>query len=276
MTLKQSYSYSVNFLELNGVDEADFKAFCLVCHLAGIKNSEYEFHKDDEIILGRLAEKLWKLKCGEPLQYVIGKWDFYESEFYVGKGVLIPRPETEELVDLAVRYVKKLDRCVVYDLCAGSGCIGLSIAKACPNAEVYLIEKSSDAFFYLEKNAKNISNAHIICDDINNTDNVLMADIIISNPPYIKTDVVPTLQKEVLNEPVMALDGGEDGLDFYRIINEKWSSLLKKNGVLFLEIGDDQGEAVVNVLSNFDDISVIKDLSGNDRIVKAFSNRKEM
>lgn len=276
MTLKQAYSYSVHFLELNGVDEADFKSLCLVCHLAGIKNSQYEFHKDDEVILSRLADKLWRLKSGEPLQYVIGKWDFYESEFYVGKGVLIPRPETEELVELAVQYIRKLGKCVVYDLCAGSGCIGLSVAKACPNAEVCLIEKSTDAYSYLEKNAKHILNAHILCGDINNTENMVHADVIISNPPYIKSDVVPILQKEVLKEPVMALDGGSDGLDFYRIINDKWAPILKENGALFLEIGEDQGETVFDVLTNFDDISVIKDLYGNDRMVKAFLKKKGM
>ena len=108
MNLKQAYSYAVQFLELNNVDEADFKALCLVCHLAGIKNSEYSLHIDDEIIMSRLAKSLWRLKEGEPLQYVLGKWDFYESEFYVGKGVLIPRPETEELVEKVIDYAKNL------------------------------------------------------------------------------------------------------------------------------------------------------------------------
>lgn len=268
MTLKEAYDYSVYFLSCNGVDEAEFKSLCLVCHLDGIRNSEFEQHINDDIIMKRLADLLWRVKSGEPLQYVIGKWDFYKSEFFVGRGVLIPRPETEELVDLAVKHIKTLDKCVVLDLCAGSGCIGVSIAKECPNALVYMIEKSADAVFYLLKNADGVENAKVICGDIHDNFDLPMADVIISNPPYIKTSDIPSLQKEVLQEPSMALDGGFDGLDFFRIINEKWSSGLKDNGIIFLEIGEDQGSDIKQVLTNFSNIDVIKDMYGNDRMVK--------
>ena len=96
MTLKEAYSYAVTFLERNGVDESDFKALCVVCSILNIKNSEYDLHRNDFVPNKKLADMLWKLKDGQPLQYVLGKWDFYESEFYIGEGVLIPRPETEE------------------------------------------------------------------------------------------------------------------------------------------------------------------------------------
>lgn len=268
MTVKEAYSYSVQFLELNKVDEADFKALCTVCHLAGIKNSQYLAHQDDEIIMGRLGKMLWRLKTGEPLQYVIGKWDFYESEFYVGEGVLIPRPETEELVELAIDNIGDNSYKVI-DLCAGSGCIGLSIAKACPNTNVTLIEKSELAYKYLEKNSIGVDNATIILGDIADDYDIEPVNIIVSNPPYIKTSDIPALQEEVLHEPEMALDGGADGLDFYRLINDKWALKLKENGILFLEIGNEQGEDMQNVLTNFRDIKVIKDLYGNDRMVKA-------
>ena len=129
MTLKEAYSYAVTFLERNGVDESDFKALCVVCSILNIKNSEYDLHRNDFVPNKKLADMLWKLKDGQPLQYVLGKWDFYESVFYIGEGVLIPRPETEELVEKAIDYIKTLGKCTVYDLCAGSGCIGLSIAK---------------------------------------------------------------------------------------------------------------------------------------------------
>lgn len=269
MTLKEAYNYGTYFLSCNGVDEAEFKSLCLVCHLAGIKNCQYEQHKDDDIIMKRFADLLWRVKSGEPLQYVIGKWDFYESEFYVGRGVLIPRPETEELVELAVSYIKVLGKCVIYDLCAGSGCIGVSIAKACPEATVYMIEKSADAMFYLLKNSDGVDNAKVICGDINTSFDLPKADVIISNPPYIKSNDIYSLQKEVRYEPDMALDGGEDGLDFYRIINDKWSSSLNGDGSLFLEIGDDQRNDILNVLSNFENIKVMKDMYGNDRMVSA-------
>ena len=274
MTLKEAYNYGVYFLSCNGVDEAEFKSLCLVCHLDGIKNSEYPQHIDDEIIMKRFADLLWRVKAGEPLQYVIGKWDFYDSEFYVGKGVLIPRPETEELVEKVIDRAKGPDKCVIYDLCAGSGCIGLSVAKACPESTVYLVEKSDDAMQYLLKNAENITNAKVICADIKDDIDLPNADIIVSNPPYIKTYDIKNLQPEVQYEPVMALDGGKDGLDFYRIINDNWFCKLNDNGVLFLEIGEEQGEAVKNILANFKNINVYKDMYGNDRIVVA-DNSKE-
>ena len=240
MTLKEAYSYAVVFLERNGIDESDFKALCIVCSILGIKNSDYEAHKDDFVQNKKLADMLWKLKSGQPLQYVIGKWYFYES--------------------------------VVYDLCSGSGCIGISIAKKCSNAFVYLIEKSDDALFYLKKNADKIKNVKVLQGDICNIkefDFLENADVIISNPPYIRQDELANLQSEVKNEPLMALDGGKDGLDFYRVINDNWYSKLNDKGKLFLEIGNEQGESIFNVLYEFENISVIKDLYGNDRIVSA-------
>lgn len=269
MILADAYSYSLDYLLNNDIDEADFKALCICCHLAGIKNSQFRFHKNDDVQKADLDDMLSRLKQNEPLQYILGRWDFYESEFCVGEGVLIPRPETEELVELAVDYIKTLGECTVYDLCAGSGCIGLSIAKACPDASVILVEKSSDAFVYLEKNANGVPNAKIILGDIRDTDGFEQADVIISNPPYIKSDDIAPLQSEVHFEPEMALDGGADGLDFYRIINDKWSRLLKRDGRLFLEIGNEQGKAVINVLNNYKDIEVKKDIYGNDRMVIA-------
>jgi release factor glutamine methyltransferase len=212
---------------------------------------------------------LWSLKSGEPLQYVIGKWDFYESEFYVGRGVLIPRPETEELVEYAINLAKKYDSPIIYDLCSGSGCIGISIAKAVPNSKVFCVEKSEDAFKYLSKNAQDVFNVTIINDDINNDIDLPIADIIVSNPPYIKSADIPNLQDEVQCEPKMALDGGNDGFDFYRIINDKWSSKLKNDGTLLLEIGNEQGEEIKKVLTNFNNVDVKQDIYKNDRIVIA-------
>lgn len=272
MNLKEAYSYAVTFFERNNVDEADFKALCIVCSILNIKNNEYEMHKNDFVSMKKLADMLWKVKDGIPLQYVIGKWDFYESEFYVGDGVLIPRPETEELVQKAIDYITSLNKCTVYDLCSGSGCIGLSIAKKCSNSFVYLIEKSAEALTYLEKNAKDIKNVKVIKGDITDIsafNNLEMADVIISNPPYIKSEDLLNLQTEVKKEPSMALDGGKDGLDFYRIINDNWNDKLKEHGKLFLEIGEDQGKSISSVLNNFTDVNVYKDIYGNDRMVEA-------
>ena len=106
MTLSEAYNYGVYFLSANGVDEAEFKSMCLACSLCGIKNNEFLMHKNDDVIMKRFADMLWRVKSGEPLQYVLGKWDFYNYEFSVGKGVLIPRPETEELVETALSSIK--------------------------------------------------------------------------------------------------------------------------------------------------------------------------
>lgn len=269
MTLKEAYSYSIDFLETNGIDEADFKALCLVCHLCRIKNSEYAFHINDEVEPNRLDKALLLLKDGEPLQYVLGKWDFYESEFYVGRGVLIPRPETEELVETAIAFSKNFDKPIIYDLCSGSGCIGISLARAIKGSKVYCVEKSEAAFEYLLKNSKSDNNVIAINDDINNDIDMPLADIIISNPPYIKREDLPKLQAEVQREPKEALDGGEDGLDFYRVINEKYSKRLNPNGVLLLEIGNEQGSDVKSVLSCFKDVKIKQDIYKNDRIVIA-------
>lgn len=272
MTLSEAYNYGVYFLSANGVDEADFKSLCLCCHCAGIKNNEYEIHKNEDlIIMKKFADMLWQIKSGEPLQYIIGRWDFYESEFHVGRGVLIPRPETEELTELVIDNAKRFCSPVVFDLCSGSGCIGISIAKALPSSTVYCVEKSEEALQYLLKNAESISNVKVVNSDINYPSDIKNADIIVSNPPYIKSSDLSVLQSEVQFEPSMALDGGADGLDFYRIIAEKWNSNLKENGMLFLEIGEDQGEAVYEILEKqgFKEIEVIKDMYGNNRMVKS-------
>lgn len=273
MTLKEAYNYCVYFLSANGVDEAEFKSLCLVCSADGIKNSEYETHKDDTLMPKVLADALWKLKCGEPLQYVLGKWDFYESEFFVGKGVLIPRPETEELTDLAVKYAKKISEPLVYDLCSGSGCIGISIAKAVSNSDVYCVEKSADAMTYLLKNAHGVSNVHPISGDVLNAasfENIAenSIDIIVSNPPYIKTDDISGLQREVQFEPREALDGGADGLDFYTYIAREWKKFLKPNGILLFEIGNEQADTVSQLLeaNGYKNISIQNDMYGNPRI----------
>ena len=156
-------------------------------------------------------------------------------------------------------------------MCSGSGCIGISIAKALPSSTVYCVEKSEEELQYLLKNAESISNVKVVNSDINYPSDIKNADIIVSNPPYIKSSDLSTLQSEVQFEPSMALDGGADGLDFYRIIAEKWNSNLKKNGMLFLEIGEDQGEAVYEILEKqgFKEIEVVKDMYGNNRMVKS-------
>lgn len=205
---------------------------------------------------------------GEPLQYILGEWEFYSLPFFVGPGVLIPRADTETVVDTALFKIEQNGYKSVLDLCSGSGAIAISIEKN-SKTKVVAVEKSEQAFLYLQKNIKrnNSSVKALKCDALTLTDGKY--DLIVSNPPYIKTDQINKLQKEVLFEPEMALDGGDDGLDFYRKITENATLLLNSGGTLLFEIGFDQKEQVCEILkaNGFSDIGSKTDLGGNHRAV---------
>lgn len=213
--------------------------------------------------------------AGEPIQYILGSWDFMGFSFRVGEGVLIPRPETEILVERIIEEIKDIKEPVVYDLCSGSGCIGLSIKSLRNDAKVFLVEKSSQAIMYLKENHYNLcnelENATVIQGDILRYDDFAdlpLADVIVSNPPYIRSDEIPTLQSEVLREPHMALDGGDDGLVFYRVLVNDWSQKLKERGFMAFECGEDQAQDICNLFEkiNFDN-ETVNDYNNIQRIV---------
>lgn len=211
---------------------------------------------------------------GVPLQYLLGEWDFCSFTFKVGKGVLIPRPETEMLVELACKYLQENPNGIVYDLCAGSGCIGISIAKLNPDCTVYMVEKSDIASDYIKKNIKalEVNNAHLVQGDIFKADEIDLpsADILISNPPYISSSEISRLQREVLHEPVMALDGGEDGLDFYRAIADGWLKKVADGGLVALECAEEQTLSVSGIISGFCiEVKENIDIYGQPRVVTA-------
>ena len=231
------------------------------------------FHSDDETDSAKAAkyiEMINQRASGIPVQYVIGSWDFYGESFSVGEGVLIPRPETELLVDFALDYLKGKKNPVVYDLCAGSGCIGLTVAKNCPQANVILIEKSDDAFKYLKKNFEKVGaeNARLIHGDVllgYDAFDLPKPDLILSNPPYIETAEIETLQAEVHYEPIMALDGGADGFIFYDAIAKKWAPHCNAVAV---ECGEGQADSIKSLFSDlFADVYSVKDFNGIDRVV---------
>ena len=204
---------------------------------------------------------------GEPLQYILGEWEFYGLPFYVGEGVLIPRADTETLVDAALEIIgdKPLR---VADLCSGSGAIAIAVAKN-STAKVTAIEKSEIAFSYLERNAeRNGAEVECLLGDLFGEWNEKF-DLILSNPPYIASAVVEGLSEEVKREPKMALDGGTDGLDFYKRLTSYWKTRINAGGHLAVEIGYDQGESVVALFeqNGFEDVTLIKDYGGNDRVI---------
>ena len=211
---------------------------------------------------------------GLPIQYILGEWDFMGLTFDVGKGVLIPRPETEILCEWVINKAESIESPVIIDLCSGSGCIGLSIAHYIKDSKVYLVEKSDEALKYIECNKAKLStdNAQVIHADIFNTEELFStlpkADVIVSNPPYIRSDDIPGLQSEVHHEPLMALDGGTDGLIFYRCLCEKWTYMLKSDGVMALECGEDQAQDIAALFKNNSmKYEIIKDYNNIERIV---------
>ena len=271
---RELYNKGKAVLEATGIDDAGFDAYQLILSFFNGSATEYTLHMTDFVsdeMVTEYMQLIDRRRSGEPLQYILGKWDFYESSFFVGKGVLIPRPETEELVSFCIDIIKKNRFSVVYDLCTGSGCIGLSIAKACPDVTCYLFELYDEAFFYAEKNLSHsgLSNVILIKHNVLEcyNEDIPNADIIVSNPPYIESSEIPCLQSEVLQEPVTALDGGNDGLDFYRVFFEEWSAKLNSFGYFAFECAENQTEKISQLAGEAYLSDQKKDIYGNFRFV---------
>ncbi|AKA71057.1 peptide chain release factor N(5)-glutamine methyltransferase [Clostridium scatologenes] len=211
-----------------------------------------------------------------PIKYILGECEFMGLDFYIKEGVLIPRPDTEILVELAIKCIKEQKFKKVCDVCCGSGAIGISIAKFVEDIKVKCSDISNIAYEVALENVKRFQLKHkveVVKSDLLNyfIDNKEKFDIIVSNPPYIRNDVIPTLMEDVKNyEPYEALSGGQDGLDFYREITSQSLKLLNSGGFLLFEIGYDQKDSVGSILeqNGFTDISCIKDLAGMDRVIK--------
>ena len=276
MNVGELYSLCLSKLKNSGNEDYRFDCDCLFDSITGIdkvKRITKENLPVSREACDALISAVDRRMQGEPLQYILGKWSFMGYDFFVGNGVLIPRPETEMLVLRANEIIKEKKLNTVFDLCAGTGAIGLSIAKMNPLCKVYLFEKYDEAFYYLEKNIASfgLKNVTAVKCDITEFDISILpkADIMVSNPPYIKSDEILTLQSEVLKEPITALEAGEDGLEFYRAIKANWLSSLKKDGVILLECGDGQS---TDVISCFDvaakSSSVYYDFNNIDRVVE--------
>ncbi|MBO4893547.1 MAG: peptide chain release factor N(5)-glutamine methyltransferase [Clostridia bacterium] len=276
--INQLLTQAAAALENAGVENAGYDARLIFEHISGI-TKKTQITERIECVSDETAGEFEKLISeragGRPLQYILGEWYFCDIPFSVGEGVLCPRPETEMLVDEADEYIRGLEKPVIADLCAGTGCIGLTLALHNKNAEVILIEKSPEAFSYLEKNAAklNLPNVRLVCGGIEQGAahfGIDTLDVIVSNPPYIASAEIPFLQKEVGREPVTALDGGKDGLEYYRIINEKWLSSLRIGGLIALECGEDQPDEIKKILSGAcSHIMTHKDFNNLPRTVTA-------
>lgn len=219
----------------------------------------------------RLAVLAERRAAREPLQYLLGEWDFMDFTLKVGRGVLCPRADSEVVCEAAIELLKDAEAPVVYDLCAGTGCLGLGIARHLPGAAVTCVEKSADAWPYLTANVAG-TDVQAVQDDILTYYNRLPsggADLIISNPPYLTAEEMAHLMPETAREPAMALDGGADGLDFYRLLTAHYRDALRPGGWLVLEIGCAQAADVLalGAANGWVNGSCRKDYGSNDRAV---------
>ena len=280
MTVFELYKKITEIFDREKIEDVSLDARLLVEYACNINHGEFLFKRDreaDETEIEKVMSYSERRISGEPVQYITGKWEFLDMEFSVGEGVLIPRPETEELVMYAAEKIKKMKKAVVFDLCSGSGCIGLSIKNLVPDADVYMIEKSDDALRFLEKNRIDLgfgNNTVLVQGDILNGYEgfsfLPKPDVIISNPPYIKTEEIDTLQKEVRKEPHMALDGGEDGYVFYRCLSEKWLPFVNEGGFIAVECGENQAVKIASMFSKHSkETEIIKDFNNTERMVYA-------
>lgn len=256
-------------LMMAGVPDARFDAAQLYTFVTG---------RDHRLDDGPTAEEASRLQVlaerragREPLQYLLGEWDFLDFTLKVGRGVLCPRADSEVVCETAIELLKDSEAPVVYDLCAGTGCLGLGIARAVPSAKVTCVELSHDAWPYLTANVAG-TGVQAVQDDIFTYYNRLPsggADLIISNPPYLTAEEMAHLMPETAREPAMALDGGADGLDFYRLLTAHYRDALRPGGWLVLEIGCAQAADVLalGAANGWVNGSCRKDYGSNDRAV---------
>ncbi len=261
-----------------GVEAATLEARELVCF--GLDKSREELVRDSRLYAGtaqerRVRELVDRRLAGEPVAYLTGEWEFYGLPLDITQEVLIPRSDTEVLAEQAIAYVQGLGECRVLDLCAGSGCIGLAVAEKAPNCKVVLGELSDGALKICRQNIRRNGLSGravpVQADAREQPDQTLgVFQCIVSNPPYIPSADIAGLDVSVKDyEPRAALDGGPDGLDFYRSICERWKQALIPGGRLYFEVGIGQADRVLRIMhgQGFGDIQLVDDLGGIPRVV---------
>ncbi len=281
-TWREILALTVGYLEEKHVPDAAVAAELLMARLVGCTRGFLSPHLDqvpEQKYLEAMRRGMTRLAGGEPLQYVLGEWDFRSLTLKCDARALIPRPETEELVTRALAFLRAYSSPtppLVVDVGTGSGCIALSLTSEFPAAEYLGLDISEGAVALANENAARCNLADkvrfVVADGLDDFDEPESVDVIISNPPYIPTAECATLDPRIRNfEPMNALDGGAKGLDFYeRLVNDA-INLLKSGGGLFFEIGDGQGDALQSLLfdAGFDHIKIEKDYASHDRYASA-------
>ena len=279
--VRDVFESAVSALQAAGNDNPRFDASQLFEKAFGVR---YEITEKiapaDEKAAGLFDEYIKRRADGCPLQYILGEWEFYGLPVKVGEGVLIPRQDTETLVETVIRK-NRIASPVIVDLCSGSGCIALALEHELDAKSVYAAELSERAAEYLSQNiALNSSEITLVigdCLDASVIGKLPKADIIVCNPPYLTAQDLKELQREVTFEPESALFGGEDGLDFYRDITRAYKTRLNHNGMLAFEVGHTQAEEVMEILiqAGLEDVRAYTDYCGIKRAVIGFYTEKQ-
>ena len=264
----------VNRLSSYGIEDSETEAEIILNHLFGVNKANIIFDREREYEDIKILPILEKREKHIPIQHIIGKWYFMGREFYVSPDTLIPRPDTEVLVENALRELKS-GGCVA-DLCTGSGCIGISMLVYREDiSSMLLCDISNEALKIAKKNAiSNVvsSKCEFLCGDITKDLPNRKFDMIVSNPPYIPSKDIENLSDEVKKEPMLALDGGDDGLDIIRFLIGDGLNYLNENGKMLIEFGFDQGQIMDTLLTQkqkdgkIKRYEIIKDYGGNDRL----------
>lgn len=268
-----------------GIEAATLEARELVCFAAG--KDKARLLRDGALYVSpEVEEAAWALArrrlAGEPVAYLIGEWEFYGLPLDISESVLIPRPDTEVLVDRALACIKTLDEPRVLDLCAGSGCIGLAIAKNAPGCHAVLGELDEGALRVCRQNIRrNDLTGRVVSLQLDAREkppaHLGEFDCIVSNPPYIPDGDIAGLDVSVRDyEPHLALKGGEDGLDFYRDITRLWTAALRVGGRLLFEVGIGQADQVLRIMRSvgFGDLEITPDLNGIPRVVEGVLHKE--
>ena len=274
-TIFGAYNETKARLSAAGIEDFGFEARVIIRHITGFDNKKILLNYNTELNsfqCERLDEITARRQARYPLQYILGEWDFYGHTFKVGEGVLVPRADTETVVDTALELIKNIKNPRVLDLCAGSGAIGVSIAAERSDSRVFLVEKYEAAAKYLKENIKLncTDNAKYLSGDVLAGDFLgEKYDLIVSNPPYVASGEIKALQPEVTFEPTTALDGGEDGLTFYRAIICGYKRALNSGGVMCFEAGINEARQIKELMADagFKDIGSQRDFGGVDRVV---------
>ena len=271
LTLKEALAKAVDKLQQMEVPDADIDAWYLLSYVTGLDRAAFFLHGDEPMAepdMIRYRDLVTKRGERIPLQHLTGEQEFMGLDFHVNEHVLIPRQDTECLVERVLPYV---DGKRVLDVCTGSGCIAIAIAKLGKPFIVHGVDISEEALAVARQNATELNaSVELFAGDLM-TRMDGQYDVIVSNPPYISPSVIEGLMPEVrLHEPMLALDGGQDGLEFYQRIAGQAVTRLAPNGRLFLEIGCEQAAAVAEILQKqgYREVQVFQDLAGKDRIVQ--------